>query len=305
MTKILLVEDDKSLREIYGVRLIAEGYDIISAGDGEEALALAIKERPNLIVSDVMMPKISGFDMLDILRSTTETKDVKVIMMTALSSDDQRARGESLGADRYLVKSQVGIEDVVRTVHDVLGDGVSTPQSAAATFGTPAPSAVAQPAAAPAPTPEPVSPAPVTPDPVVTAPALDPMPTPVASPAPAPVSLPTPSVTPAPLTPPVTPPVINTPPPTPVAPVAAAPVPSPFQPTPNPLPQPTAPFSSNRPGSLGDRVISPLTDQAPAVDMANLMSQELSGALAPPPPPAPAMSDPIAQPQTPPSAPQV
>ena len=76
MTKILLVEDDKSLREIYGVRLLAEGYDIVSAGDGEEALAMAIKERPRLILSDVMMPKISGFDMLDILRSTTETKDL-------------------------------------------------------------------------------------------------------------------------------------------------------------------------------------------------------------------------------------
>lgn len=123
MTKILLVEDDKSLREIYGVRLLAEGYDIISAGDGEEALAMAIKERPDLIVSDVMMPKISGFDMLDILRSTTETRNIKVIMMTALSSEDQRRRGEALGADRYLVKSQVGIEDVVRTVHDVLQDG--------------------------------------------------------------------------------------------------------------------------------------------------------------------------------------
>jgi CheY-like chemotaxis protein len=125
MTKILLVEDDKSLREIYGVRLLAEGYDIVSAGDGEEALAMAIKEKPLLIISDVMMPKISGFDMLDILRSTTETKNIKVIMMTALSSDDQRARGEQLGADRYLVKSQVGIEDVVRTVHEILGDGAN------------------------------------------------------------------------------------------------------------------------------------------------------------------------------------
>ena len=128
MTKILLVEDDKSLREIYGVRLLAEGYDIVSAGDGEEALAMAIKERPRLILSDVMMPKISGFDMLDILRSTTETKDVKVIIMTALSSEDQRKRGEQLGADKYLVKSQVGIEDVVRAVHETLGDlpGVGT-----------------------------------------------------------------------------------------------------------------------------------------------------------------------------------
>lgn len=126
----MLVEDDKSLREIYGVRLLAEGYDIVSAGDGEEALAMAIKERPALIVSDVMMPRISGFDMLDILRSTTETKTIKVIMMTALSSEDQRKHGEQLGADRYLVKSQVGIEDVVRVVHEVLGD---MPAAAAAT----------------------------------------------------------------------------------------------------------------------------------------------------------------------------
>lgn len=130
MAKILLVEDDQSLREIYGIRLTAEGYEIVPAGDGEEALAAAVRERPDLIISDVMMPKISGFDMLDILRSTPETKDIKVIMMTALSSEDQRERGESLGADRFLVKSQVGIEDVVNAVHEVL-DQNNTDQSAA------------------------------------------------------------------------------------------------------------------------------------------------------------------------------
>lgn len=122
MSKVMLVEDDKSLREIYSIRLVAEGYDIVSASDGEEGLALAVKEKPDLIIADVMMPKISGFDMLDILRSTPETAGVKVIMMTALSSDDQRQRGEALGANRYLVKSQVGIEDVVNTVHELLED---------------------------------------------------------------------------------------------------------------------------------------------------------------------------------------
>ena len=131
MTKILLVEDDQSLREIYGIRLTAEGYEIASAGDGEAALALAVKERPDLIISDVMMPKISGFDMLDILRSTPETANIKVIMMTALSADDQKARGESLGADRFLVKSQVGIEDVVNAVHEVLNDANGAPVAAA------------------------------------------------------------------------------------------------------------------------------------------------------------------------------
>lgn len=196
MTKILLVEDDKSLQEIYGVRLRAEGYEIIAAGDGEEALALAIKERPGLIVSDVMMPKISGFDMLDILRSTTETRDIKVIMMTALSSEDQRARGEALGADRYLVKSQVGIEDVVRTVHEVLGDA---PTTAAPSFSQPQPAAGMRPAPTTAPAPRQAQPtAPVAaPAPVFAPQAPAPQPAPVAptpvAPAPAPVGLPQPT----------------------------------------------------------------------------------------------------------------
>lgn len=181
MTKIMLVEDDKSLREIYGVRLLAEGYDIVSAADGEEALAMAIKERPKLIISDVMMPKISGFDMLDILRSTTETKNIKVIMMTALSSEDQRQRGEQLGADRYLVKSQVGIEDVIRVVHEVLGD-----QAASA-----------------APTPAPVAPIPA-PRPMPSAPAMNRPAAPTPPPAPRPVVPPQPQ--PAPYTAPITPP---------------------------------------------------------------------------------------------------
>ena len=131
MSKIMVVEDDMSLREIYSIRIVAEGYEVVSAGDGEEALAVAVREKPDLILSDVMMPKISGFDMLDILRSTPETANIKVVMMTALSSDDQRRRGEQLGADRYLVKSQVGIEDVINTIHEVLGDRVVEPQGVA------------------------------------------------------------------------------------------------------------------------------------------------------------------------------
>jgi len=272
MTKILLVEDDKSLREIYGVRLLAEGYEIVSAGDGEEALAIAIKERPNLIISDVMMPKISGFDMLDILRSTTETKDIKVIMMTALSSDDQRARGESLGADRYLVKSQVGIEDVVRTVHDVMSDGVATAQPAPQPFTSPTPAA--DPDANLTPAPELASaPAPI--DTPVQLPVSDvSVPEPVVIPpepafqAPEPVA----PVEPAPAPTPVSvPPIINIPPEVPAA----------FQPAPNPLPQPTAPFSSNRPDSLGDRIIHPLSEAPAPVDMGSLMSQELNNSEAP------------------------
>jgi len=121
-TKLMLVEDDTNLSEIYQARLQAEGFEIISAKDGEEALALAVNERPDLIICDVMMPRISGFDMLDILRGTAGIQDTKVIMMTALSQAEDKARAEKLGANRYLVKSQVTLEDVVKTVHEVLGD---------------------------------------------------------------------------------------------------------------------------------------------------------------------------------------
>lgn len=149
MAKILLVEDDNNLREIYEARLMAEGYDIVSARDGEEALTVAMKEKPDLIISDVMMPKISGFDMLDILRTTEETKNAKVIMMTALSQAEDKARAEKLGADRYLVKSQVTLEDVAKVAKQVL-DGEPAP----------AQGAQAQPSSeAPTPVPAPIQPA--------------------------------------------------------------------------------------------------------------------------------------------------
>src|SRR6185312_13196191 len=138
MAKLMLVEDDNNLREIYEARLQAEGYTIVSASDGEEALVVAKAEKPDLIISDVMMPKISGFEMLDILRNTEGLKDVKVIMLTALGQTDDQQRAHKLGADRYLVKSQVTLEDIVKVAHDLLDN-----QSAAAVQ----PAAEAEPAA--------------------------------------------------------------------------------------------------------------------------------------------------------------
>ena len=122
MAKVLLVEDDNNLREIYEARLQAEGYSIVSAKDGEEALVIAKEEKPDLIISDVMMPKISGFEMLDILRNTEGLKDTKVIMLTALGQAEDQTRADKLGADRYLVKSQVTLEDIVKVSHDLLGE---------------------------------------------------------------------------------------------------------------------------------------------------------------------------------------
>ena len=120
MTKVLLVEDDVALRDIYSARFMAEDFDVVTASDGEMALTQAVKERPDLIILDVMMPKISGFDVLDILRATPETKATKVIMMTALSQNSDIDKGKSLGADEYLVKSQVTLTDVIEKAKEVL-----------------------------------------------------------------------------------------------------------------------------------------------------------------------------------------
>ena len=238
----MLVEDDKSLREIYGVRLLAEGYDIVSAGDGEEALAMAIKERPQLIISDVMMPKVSGYDMLDILRSTTETRGIKVIMMTALSSDEQRTRAESLGADRYLVKSQVGIEDVVRVVHEVLND---RPQGAAT-----APAAPSVPMAAPTVPPTTTPATPASPPP------------PIAPAAPPPANPQT-----------VAPAAVSPQPQQPAAPPATPPVPAPTQAPAIQRPVMDIP----KPASLKTRVIQPLNDpNVSPVDINDLLDKELA-----------------------------
>lgn len=131
MPKVLLVEDDNNLREIFQMRLQAEGYTAVVAADGEEGLVVAMKEKPDLVIADVMMPKLSGFEMVESLRAAPETKDIKVIMMTALGQAEDQARGEKLGVLKYLVKSQVTLEDFARVVKEALGPG--DPNAAATT----------------------------------------------------------------------------------------------------------------------------------------------------------------------------
>lgn len=119
--KILLVEDDEGLATVYSTRLEAEGFAVKHVPNGEDALSTAIEFKPDLILLDVMMPKISGFDVLDILRNTPETTNVKIIMLTALNQDKDMERARSLGVDDYLVKSQVVIADVVERIKFHLG----------------------------------------------------------------------------------------------------------------------------------------------------------------------------------------
>ncbi len=209
--KILLVEDDNNLREIYEARLQAEGYTIVTAKDGEEALVVAKAEQPNLVISDVMMPRISGFEMLDILRNTEDLKDTKVIMLTALGQADDKTRANSLGADRYLVKSQVTLEDIVKAAHELVDSGKSSATAPQPAMAAPAAAAPTMP---PTPSQSMAGPAPVFDTPAPQPTAADPAPNPVLTsmmgaasmsasmpPAPGPAPAMTPSSDPAPATP--------------------------------------------------------------------------------------------------------
>jgi two-component system phosphate regulon response regulator PhoB len=119
--KILLVEDDGTLASVYKSRLELEGFEVEHVANGELALSKAIDFKPDLIVLDAMMPKINGFDVLDIIRNTPETMNVRVVMLTALSQPKDKERAQALGADDYLVKSQVVISDVVDRIKHHLG----------------------------------------------------------------------------------------------------------------------------------------------------------------------------------------
>lgn len=119
--KILLVEDDDTLANVYKTRLHTEGFDLKRVPNGEDALAAALEYKPDLVLLDIMMPKVSGFDVLDIIRNTPETTNMKVIMLTALNQEADRQRAESMGVDDYLVKSQVVIADVIERIKFHLG----------------------------------------------------------------------------------------------------------------------------------------------------------------------------------------
>lgn len=120
--KILFVEDDDALANVYIIRLQAEGFDVQRVANGEEALATALNYKPDLVLLDVMMPRVSGFDVLDILRNTPETSAVKVMMLTALGQESDIERAKALGVNDYLVKSQVVIADVIDRIRQQLED---------------------------------------------------------------------------------------------------------------------------------------------------------------------------------------
>lgn len=120
--KILVVDDDKALRDLYKIRLNEAFFQVVEAADGEEGLVRAMDEKPDLIVLDLMMPKINGMDVLDILKATKETKDIPVIVVTALVHDDVRKRVIDSGALAYLTKFEYRPAKVVEVVKLILKD---------------------------------------------------------------------------------------------------------------------------------------------------------------------------------------
>lgn len=126
--KLLLVEDDQELASVYQARFQAEGFDVSWTPNGEEALTKTIELKPDLLLLDIMMPRVSGYDTLDILRNTPDTKHIKIIVLSALSQKKDIEKAKSLGADEYCVKSQITIDDVVAKVRQLLG--IKSPPSA-------------------------------------------------------------------------------------------------------------------------------------------------------------------------------
>ena len=118
--KILIVEDDRSLRNILKDKVGSEGFSVFTANDGQEGLALAIKEKPDLILLDVIMPKMSGIEMLQKLRETVWGKTVPVLLLS--NDDDPEHIKETLkdNATDYLIKSDWELEDVVKKMKETL-----------------------------------------------------------------------------------------------------------------------------------------------------------------------------------------
>ena len=102
--RVLVVDDAPAIRELIAVNLELEGYDVDRAGDGEEALALVARQRPDVITLDVMMPRLDGFSTIERLRSDPDTADIPVVLVTGRASAADRARGELLRVDGFLAK---------------------------------------------------------------------------------------------------------------------------------------------------------------------------------------------------------
>ena len=121
--KILLIEDDSFLSGMYDTKLKLEGFDVVLAEDGAKGLELAVSQGPDIILLDIILPKMDGFTALKHLKENMETKKIPVILMTNLGQKEDVERGIALGAQDYLVKAHFMPSEVVEKIRQYLGDG--------------------------------------------------------------------------------------------------------------------------------------------------------------------------------------
>ena len=105
--KILIVEDDAVISTMYRAKFEADGFEVFTAADGSEGLEIAKKQKPNLIMLDVILPQLDGFSVLEHLKKDAKLKKIPVIMMTNLGTDDDKVKGAKMGAADYLVKASL------------------------------------------------------------------------------------------------------------------------------------------------------------------------------------------------------
>jgi DNA-binding response OmpR family regulator len=122
MKKILFIEDESALHKTFGEILAQEGYEMISALDGETGLRLARAKAPDLILLDLILPKVNGFDVLKELKADAQTKDIAIIVLTNLEGVGDIDKALELGATTYLVKAQYSLEEVVEKIKKALGE---------------------------------------------------------------------------------------------------------------------------------------------------------------------------------------
>jgi DNA-binding response OmpR family regulator len=118
--KILLVEDDPFLLNMYVTKFEMEGFSVVVADDGEKGVKSAVKELPDIILLDIMLPKMNGFEVLEKIKGADETKKIPVILLTNLSQKDEIEKAASLGAVDYLIKAHFMPSEVVEKIKKVL-----------------------------------------------------------------------------------------------------------------------------------------------------------------------------------------
>ena len=114
--KILVVEDDEFLMKIYEIKFKQEGHLVIKAVNGEQGVDLAKSEKPDLILLDLILPKKSGFEVLDEIKADPETKDIPIIIISNLGQDEDVKKGLDKGASDYIVKANSTIEEFMEKI---------------------------------------------------------------------------------------------------------------------------------------------------------------------------------------------